>query len=819
MKTITSLAKSRIKYNKSRTLLTAIAIMLTTVLLMGLAASVLGLIDIQRQKAVAEGNQHAIFKNLNSGQLEILKNHLDIESIEASEIFATIEYGKMNGFLTFGKALKGGITHNVGKMLEGREAQSVDEICSSAAFFRRMDVEPVIGNKMTVSFRPQGKGQIQTREFTICGIQSSREIEGYNLNDANVIYGAEISEALVNEFVAPKDRVFNAVVIRAKGENSLNYAEMKAKIEAIAKDIGCDTDNIKFNTEYLVTMLDPTSEMASVVCGVALLIIIFSGLVIYSIYYVSVITDVQEIGKLKALGASKKHIKRLFLSEGLRVSALAIPPGIILGYSIPFFFLPIVMNKAAETTALGITLEHIDMFSIPAMMIVAAAVLITVCISLLVPMRIASKVSPIEAIRYQESSCGKKIRSGNSEVNVFRLSTANLTRNKKRTAVTMITMGLSCVLFMTVAGVMNSMSAEDIARRNVDMGEFKLTLDASLNDQEYPENNLDSLQKQNMFHEDFLNRIRQIDGVKDIIKTSRVLVRSDFDTDMFREGKRITLSPFTREDIGKMKEDLKRGELDYDKMTAENGVIYARDQFWDEENLQIGDTIPITVIDGDREISIDVKIAASTLTAKAGTLQIPQAVWDKLGMKVDTTTDIFLSVDKKKYDGVKAAMQDIADTNEHFILYSLDEEMSMGYMSVNIIKYPMYVILIMIAVIGFMNLINTMITSIVTRKRELGVLQAIGLSNRQLTKMLAGEGMVFTAGTLLAAVTLGNLFGYLAFKWAKAAHFMSVSAYHYPIVETVALACVLILGQIVITQFISSRVKKESLIDRIRSGE
>lgn len=816
MKTITSIAKSRIKYNKSRTLLTAAAIMLTTVLLMGLATSALGLIDIQRQQAAAHGDHHAVFKNLNNEQIEILKNHIDVEASEASEIFATIEYGKMNGFLIFEKELKSGLTHNIGGITEGRAAQSDDEICGSAAFFKRMDIEPVIGNKMTIHFRPHGKGEIQTREFTICGLRSSRDIEGYNINDANITFSAGISEELINEFIAPEDREFRASV-RVRGEDNLNYSKMKAKIESLAEDIGCNTDDISFNTEYLITMLEPSSEIAGIVAALALLIIIFSGLVIYSIYYVSVITDVQEIGKLKALGASKKHIKHLLWSEGLRVSAFAIPLGLILGYAIPYFFIPVVMNKAAETAITGVKLEHINMFSLPALIIVAVVVLITVYISLLVPMRIASKVSPVDAIRYQESSRGKKIRKGNDEINVFLLSAANLTRNKKRTTVTMITMGLSCVLFMTLAGVMNSMRAEDIARRTVDRGDFNLTLDASLNDKEYPENNLNSLQSQNPFNEDFLNSIRSIDGVKEITKSDLILVRSDFNTDMFMDGRRGTLSPFTREDIGKM--DVSRGEIDYDKMVAENGVIFARDQFWEDENFEIGDIIPLVIVDGDREIKVDVKIAAGTTGAKNGFLQMPKEVWDKLGIETDTTSSIFLSVDKGKYDSIKSAMKGIASAGEHFILYSLDEEMSMGYNAVNMTKYPLYVILVMIAVIGFMNLINTMITSIVTRKRELGVLQAVGLSNRQLTIMLSGEGMVVTAGTLIASVTLGNLFGYLVFLYAKANHFMSVSAYHYPFIETITLALVLLLGQIFITQFISRCVNKESLIDRIRSGE
>ena len=131
----------------------------------------------------------------------------------------------------------------------------------------------------------------------------------------------------------------------------------------------------------------------------------------------------------------------------------------------------------------------------------------------------------------------------------------------------------------------------------------------------------------------------------------------------------------------------------------------------------------------------------------------------------------------------------------------------------------MYLVLALVAVIGFMNLVNTMITSVITRKRELGVLQAVGLSESQLTKMLVGEGAIFTAGTLAASVTVGNLFGYLVFLKAKSTGFMSISRYHYPVVETIGLTVALILGQIAITYFIRHRIRKESLIDTIRCSE
>lgn len=816
---ITSLAKSRIKYNKSRTILTAIAIMLTTMLLMGLGTSAVGLLDFNRQQASASSNVHAALKNLTADQVDMLKNHVDVESLETSEIFATVEYGKMNGFLTYTQDIKSGIYHGIGKLIEGRYAEASNEICGPKAFFKRLDTEPVIGNTVTISFRPEGEGKIETRDFVICGIVSEREVSNLDISDTRIAYGASVSEELVNEFIPQNDRVYNNTSIRVTGEDKLNYDEIENKIMQIASDIGCDEKNVDLNNEYLFTMTDPGTEMAGIVFGIAALIIVFSGLVIYSIYYVGVITDVQEIGKLKALGSSKKQIRNLLLTEGMFISGIAIPIGVILGFLIPYFILPIVIKWGIEVSVTAFSIESLHMFSFPVLIAVIVVSLFTVYISLLKPMRMAEKISPIEAIRYQESSIGKKLRKGNINVNVFRLSTANLLRNKRRTAVTMITMGLSCVLFMSLAGALNSMSAEDIARRNIEKGDFRLALNYSLNDREYTENNLDSLQKKNIFSDDFVDQVQSIDGVKMVERHKESLVGSQYQSEMFEEGKRRTMSTLTKEEADEFQKEVKQGKIDYDKLIEEHGAVFTSDTFIDEYGFTIGDTIPLVIYDGDRQIPFEIKISASIDDGGTADFLIPQEVYDSLNLNYDSTAELFISVDKNKYESVKTAMQEIEKTNEYFRLYSYDEEIELGAASVNVVKYPMYAILLMIAVIGFMNLINTMVTSIITRKRELGVLQAIGLSNKQLTKMLAGEGMVFIAGTLLASVTLGNILGYLIFLWAKNSHFMSVSAYHYPLMETIALASVLVIGQLLITYFINKCVNKESLIDRIRNGE
>lgn len=817
-KTISALAKSRITYNKGRSVLTGIAICLTTVLLMGVVTSAIGLFDISRQQAVAAGNQHALIRLLNTKQVEMLNNHLDVEALEVNMQFATIIYDNMNGFLNTSSTLKEGISHGIGNLTEGHFPLTPDEICGPPAFFERMDTEPVIGNKITIPFRVGGEGLIQTREFTICGLVSQRDVSDLDISDHRIAYGAAVSDSLAEEYLAPEKRYYTAAV-RLFGESSFTEEQMENAIREVCLDIGGDTDNIVYNHQYLMTMLTASAEMKVAVAVIGLLILFFSALVIYSIYYISVITDVQEIGKLKALGASVRQVKRLFISESMRLCAIAIPLGLFLGFGIPAILLPPVMNSIAKDSPFAYAIEHYHMFSAAALVGVAVSVLVTVRISLSKPLRMAGKISPVEAIRYQEASARAGSRKGRTNLNLFQLSLANLMRNRKRTVVTMVTMGLSCVLFMSFAATLNSMRTLDYARFSIPEGEFRLYLDGSMNDREYPENNFDVLQQQNLLGDGMLQRIRDIDGVTDIEKSGYVLFSADSSAPIFENHTRHSLAPFTREEVKDMQKNITEGEIDYDKMLAENSVICTSYLDWEEMGLSIGEPIALTIYDGSREIPLTVSVSAVIKDSRRGFLTLPQELWDSLELQFDPTCDLYISVDKPNYDDAKTALQEIAAENEHFVLYSLDEELQIGSSTINLIKYPLYALLIMVAVISFTNLINTMLTSIVTRKRELGILQAIGLSDRQLKKMLSLEGLIFTAGTLLISVTLGNLFGYLIYLYAKKEHFIGLSSYHYPIRETIGLAVLLIAGQLFITAFLNRKVHREGLIDRIRSGE
>ena len=830
--TVFALAVSKLRYHRSRTILTGIAILLTTTLLTAIGTSAIAVLDMNRQMAKAMSNYHAAFRLTSAEQLATLSNHINVESLETAETFAKIIDNNTNGFLNCLETVKEGLYFYGLQPAEGHFPEKADEICAVPAFFTDMGAEPVIGGKVTLSFRVNSKGEIQTREFTISGLLPAREIIS-DIKDSHFSWGAYVSKPLLEEYeAAGAYKPVYHTYLRFCGEEYLSYNEIMEEINSTAADIGLDKESISYNREYLLTMTDPGTEAMSIVAVISLIVIIFSALVIYSIYYVGVITDIQEIGKLKALGASKRQIGRLFFWQGSIVSVFAVPAGLLLGYLLPYSMFPLVW-QAFVSTAIDSSvasyakeiLNQVHMFSLPLLLVVAVSVFLTVWLSLLKPIRIAGRVSPAEAIRYQENTGSRKLRRGHHEVTVSTLTMANLTRNKKRTTVTIFTMGLSCVFFICISAVLSSTSAEDFARLNIPEGDFRISLDYFNDDTEYPENNLDGLVQQAYFNDAFLAELSDIEGVEQVKRARGKILSSSYTEspvyeDYDGEPCRITLSYFTREDLPELNKYLAQGNIDYDRMTANQEILCTHAYYFEEYGLSLGDVFSLTLYDGDREIPLTLTLTApSEPEIGYSFLIMTEDTWNSLGLTYDPTPGIYLYVNDSRYDAVKEALTDIVAENPHLILYSMDTEMRIGRASISMVKYPLYLILVLIAVISFTNLINTMITSIVTRKKELGILQAIGLSGRQLAQMLSGESLFFTAGTLFISVTLGNLLGYVFYLWAKENGITAISSYHYPLWETLGLALLLLVGQALITLFIHKKVENESLIDRIRNEE
>lgn len=187
-------------------------------------------------------------------------------------------------------------------------------------------------------------------------------------------------------------------------------------------------------------------------------------------------------------------------------------------------------------------------------------------------------------------------------------------------------------------------------------------------------------------------------------------------------------------------------------------------------------------------------------------------------VKTDITCSMDIIVDNRNTESVNTVLKQIAYESYYLELNTLEDEIKVYKEMLAFTKILVYSLVIIIREIGFMNLINTMITSIITRKRELGMFQVVGLSNKQLVKMLQIEELFYTVGTIFITLTFGNVVGYIAYLVFKNSGAL-YAVYTYPLIPTILLIVTITITQIVITHLVSNIFNKQSLIDRVRYSD
>ena len=194
---------------------------------------------------------------------------------------------------------------------------------------------------------------------------------------------------------------------------------------------------------------------------------------------------------------------------------------------------------------------------------------------------------------------------------------------------------------------------------------------------------------------------------------------------------------------------------------------------------------------------------------------ITEDTFQKLGITGNMTQKVWVDCDEKDKQQVEAAIQELLVGVSHVETDSYDDAMQVVEMNSSVMQSGIYMFLFLLGVIGFLNMANTIITSAVTRKRELGVLQAVGMTNRQLNQMLQLEGILFSVGTIIISLAVGSPLGYALFCYAKENHIYAINEYHFPILEIGVMLLVIFVLQMGLSFLLSRNLHRDSLVERI----
>lgn len=798
MKTTTKLAISSMKAGKTRSVLTGIAIFLTTALITVIAFGCNALIRQQKTHAAEMYGEHfGTFSRITPEQNERIRLHSKFYNVGA-ETYAGEGICKGYG-MSFFAMDRTTLMLSHFNIESGRYPDAADEILSQRGFFQAYGYEnPNIGDSVTIPCRINGTGKIQEKTFTISGFLPSSE--------ANALakkYSAYVSEAFLDACIPDEKERLVYLNFQIRNEENINSAQMKEEILTLAKELDISENHVNVNSNYLLWTLEPDTETIVPCICIILIIMVVSALVIYNIFNMTAIQKLREYGRLKAIGANQKQLKSIILLEGFALTLISIPVGILFG----FLLLKLWLVHYMEIT--------ISAFSLPLTALVALLTLCTVAVSMRKPVRLAAKTSPVEAIRY-EAGGKETLRKGKTDINILSLTFSNLFLHKKRTVTTILTMGLSCVLFVIIANIAGNMDAEPQVREDIEHGRFRIEINAPLHDTAYPENNMNEIQKQAPFDESFQKRLKEIPGVTEI-RTRKVLpVRET--SQKTDEEIYVTITVVNEEDFAWLKNNAKRGDVDYNKTSEQGGVIYMYDHFFDDE-YKLGDLYQCEISDGDRLIPFSGPILGTCGHSNDAEITMTEATFETLDIQEDMTSILFVDCDPDRETEVEKELEQIVHSMENVSMESFRNKLDLLNFQIVFMKSSCYSLLIILSLIGFMNMANTMITSIVTRKREFGILQAIGMTNRQFNQMLQLEGLAFTAGAAAISLILGNILGYIAFGFCKENGIVGLFEYHLPLPELTIFVLGIVGLQGTLAFILSKNIKKESLVERIRHEE
>lgn len=444
------------------------------------------------------------------------------------------------------------------------------------------------------------------------------------------------------------------------------------------------------------------------------------------------------------------------------------------------------------------------------------------------PAKIAGNVSPMEALRYVPQD-GMKQTSGRKQCRNLTpagLGIMNFSRNRKKTAITMLSLGLGGILFMTAATYMSSFSKENYARQG-DFQEAEFIIGYSPSAIELNENGLSGMQAETPLGDEMIGQITSIDGVEKVTERKGFGVQYDF-PQHDEYGSNDIIYPLTEEEMQGIDSYVTEGTADTEALLSGEQVLVAGNDTVEEIygwKFQTGDKVTLHYYDGGGMAEKEVEIAGILSAAFdrdhngiEGWFVMPeQAVLDWLSYD-SINSSLLISTDPAKEASVGEQLDQIVGERPELTMETLAQRRIAYGQSADQIFGAISGLAIFIMMFSILSMMNTLITNIVTRKQELAMLESIGMSKGQIRKMLLGESLLLVGVTVGVTMTVGTLCGYILCHMLRGIGAVYMQ-FRFPFEFALGYDAVLILVPLLITVVSMKSFAREALVERLRGME
>ena len=676
--------------------------------------------------------------------------------------------------------------------ITGAYPQKENELCVERSFFRYFGLSGEVGQTVALDL---GSGE---KTYTVTGILEAE-------NDSR-IFTVWIPEAVVEAdgHNAPCELRF-----RFAGSQGMEPARLRADIERFFSKMGIPEDRTFYSSNYF-GMVDLYLGNGMEVYAAALLIAMVCAIVIYNIFYISVMGKMREYGRLKVLGTTQKQLKRVVRRERRFLTAVAIPLGLICAAGIALIAVPGYWSWGDNIRSAAM----VSLLTYGAVQIATRK-----------PMVMAGKVSAIEAIRTTAYS-GQQGRSASRQLHrrltMPRLALMNFSRNRKKAFVTTLSLGLTGILLLCISAYANSVDVKEMAQSQFgDRSQYLLQYEDHAG-REFME-----MQKRNPLDQTLREKLAALPGVDDVTAYSLACVEIPAISAIpgNRAHEAFVVRGISRKDMEEMYvgDAVLDGAADYRQLLDGDGILVcpagsALKEIY-RTGYQVGDTVTLSCYNGQTKtytvmgIVQDVQIGSSSHF-----FILPEEELPVLYPEISDFTGYVNLHTEQDSDLLRRAVFG-AVSDQRVVISGLDDlsaELERGLQGELARDYG---ILVFIFVFALINLANTLITNLLTRQQEFGVFQSVGMSDRQLSSMLSFECLYYVGITLLVTLTLGTACSLAVCKVFDQIGMFGTLTYHFPVVQVLLFGAALLLVQAVFSVCAARYTRKLSLVERIKATE
>lgn len=729
---------------------------------------------------------------------------------------------------------------------KGRMPEEINECVASSKVLEALGVPMELGAKVPLiitSHDSEGNEKIIEEEFVLCGY--------YQSNDASHAQSFGISRKWLENNVDINTRKYQERVAESGAYTPDGYLQINVwfdssfDIEAQMKELtrlaGFTEDEVheSVNWAYSASNVDAVSIiLLIIIVG----IIILSGyLIIYNIFYINVTTDIRYYGLLKTIGTTGRQLRTMVHRQALLLSAAGIPIGLLAGWLVGKGILPAVY-KTLDTR--GVRNVELNGYIFAGSALFSLLVVYLSCIR---PCNLAARVSPVEAVRYVEGTFGRKKEKKTAKISAARLAAANMGRNRKKAAIVIASLSLSLILLNATYCLIKGFSFEDYVK------------DYLVSDMQITHNSMVNMSAPYVDTEAVLPEItealQKTEGISEVrnirYKYGKIMLSGEiFDRfkNYYGSEEYLESRPFAAEAIEGFLETksayadsycldeemmslitIEEGDFDAERF-MQGGYALLLHDLESRNWISVGDTITIGSYEDEStgeyprkelQIMASAKLPYSATTRRyslyGGTLLLCEKDFNEL-YDVKGSLHTCFAVEEGKEEQVQASITELIDRDYPELTLITKESLRKEFASeMNMFSTVGGLLGAILALIGVLNLINAMITSILSRRQEFAMMQAVGMTGKQLEAMLTMEGIWYGVWILVISFTLGNVINYsLLYLMEKMMYSFHFGLHVLPLIISIPLIA---LVSVILPVICYHALCKKSIIERLRLTE